>query len=301
VTGGTGFVGRRLIALAGQRALALSALARSPQAEAPGVDWVIGALDDHAALDRLCRGADAVIHVAAAVNARDRAAFAAANIAGTAAMVAAADRAGIDRFIHTSSLAAREPALSNYGWSKAEAEAVVRDRATGWTIVRPPAVYGPGDRETALLFRLAARGFVPLPPTGRLSLIHADDLASLLIALALSGAAPAAVIEADDGRPNGWSHREFADALGRAVGRRVWALPLPSWTIALGARVDELRGRLSGGLPRLSRDRARYLVHPDWTVTAAARPDAGYWSPAIETEAGLAATARWYRSQGWLP
>ena len=167
-------------------------------------------------------------------------------------------------------------------------------------MVRPPTVYGPGDRETALLFRLAARGFVPLPPAGRLSLLHADDLAALLITLALGDAAEGAVIEPDDGRPGGWSHAEFAAALGRAVGRGVRPLPLPAWAIALGARVDELRGRLRGRPPRLSRDRARYIVHPDWTVTPAARPDASFWSPAIDGEAGLAATAEWYRRQGWL-
>ena len=266
----------------------------------PGVDWVIGTLDDPDALDRLCEGADAIIHVAAAINARDRAAFAAANIDGTAALIDAANRAGITRFIHTSSLAAREPEMSNYGWSKAESETVVRERAKGWTIVRPPTVYGPGDRETLMLFRLAARGFVPLPPAGRLSLLHADDLALLLIGLGLSRAGEGMVIEPDDGRNGGWSHTQFAEALGRAVGRRVRALPLPGWMIATGARVDELRGRLRGRPPRLSRDRARYIVHPDWTVAAAARPDVSVWSPSIDTEAGLAATASWYRSQGWL-
>jgi nucleoside-diphosphate-sugar epimerase len=264
------------------------------------VTWVTGTLEDQNVLDRLCAGADAVIHVAAAINARDRAGFAAANIAGTAKLIDAANRAGIARFVHTSSLAAREPDMSNYGWSKAESETVVRERARGWTIVRPPTVYGPGDRETLTLFRLAAWGFVPLPPAGRLSLLHADDLAGLLIGLALSRAGDGMIIEPDDGRQGGWSHVDFAEALGRAVGRRVRPLPLPAWTIAAGAHVDEWRGRLRRRPPRLSRDRARYIVHPDWTVTATARPDETLWSPSIDTEAGLAETAAWYRSQGWL-
>ena len=286
--------------MAQDRGLSVTALARTAQPETPGIAWVTGTLDDRQALDRLCEGADAVIHVAAAINAHDRAGFAAANIAGTAALVDAANRAGIDRFVHTSSLAARQPEMSNYGWSKAESEAVVRDSATGWTIVRPPTVYGPGDRETLILFRLAALGFVPLPPAGRLSLLHADDLAALLIDLGLRGAAVGAVIEPDDGRNGGWSHAEFAEALGRAVGRRVQPLPLPAWTIAMGARVDEWRSRLRRRPPRLSRDRARYIVHPDWTVAASARPDATFWSPSIDTETGLEATVRWYRHQGWL-
>jgi nucleoside-diphosphate-sugar epimerase len=286
--------------MAQARGIALTALARSPQQPADGVDWVSGGLDDAAALERLVEGASAVIHVAGAINAPDRAGFTAANIDGTAAIVAAANRAGIGRFVHTSSLSAREPGLSDYGWSKRESETVVRDQAAGWTIVRPPAVYGPGDRATFTLFRMAARGFIALPPAGRLSLIHVDDLCRLLIGLALGDAAGGLVIEPDDGRLGGWSHGDFALALGRAVGRPVRTLSLPRWAIAATAMIDETRARLMRRAPLLSRDRARYVIHPDWTVTATARPDETLWSPSIDTEAGLEATARWYRSQGWL-
>ncbi len=286
--------------MAQARGIALTALARSPQPAAAGVEWIAGALRDPAALDRLCAGADAVIHVAGAINAPDRAGFAAANIAGTAAVVAAANRAGIARFVHVSSLSAREPDLSDYGWSKVESEAVVRNQATGWTIVRPPAVYGPGDRATFVLFEMAARGFIALPPAGRLSLIHVDDLSRLLIELALNPAAAGAMIEPDDGHTDGWSHADFARALGRAVGRRVCTLALPRWGVFLAAHVEELRGRLMRQPPRLSRDRARYILHPDWTVSAASRPDDTLWSPLVDTEDGLRDTARWYRSEGWL-
>src|SRR3546814_12219400 len=105
-------------------------LVRSP--ERVGVTWIDGALDSPDALDRLVAGADAVIHIAGVVNAPDRAGFVAGNIEGTRAIVAAAERANVRRFVHVSSLAAREPALSVYGWSKAAAEKVVDASALDW-------------------------------------------------------------------------------------------------------------------------------------------------------------------------
>src|SRR3546814_20287384 len=113
----------------------------------------------------------------------DRAGFVAGTIEGTRAIVAAAERANVRRFVHVSSLAAREPALSVYGWSKAEAEKVVEASALDWVMVRPPAIYGPGDMEMRDLFRLARWGIALLPPPGKLSVIEVSDLARLLLAL----------------------------------------------------------------------------------------------------------------------
>ena len=77
-----------------------------------------------------------------------------------------------------------------YGASKARAEALVEQSALDWSIVRPPAVYGPGDRETLELFKMARLGLMLMPPDGRLSLIHAKDLARLLLALAPARGSP---------------------------------------------------------------------------------------------------------------
>ena len=177
ITGGTGFVGARLLdaALAGGHQV--RALIRRPQSPRAGVIWVDGALDRPDCLDALVAGADAVIHVAGAINAPDAAGFEAGNVIGTGAVLAAADKAGTARFIHTSSLSAREPLLSQYGASKARSEALVADSPLSTAIVRPPAIYGPGDRELLEMFMMAARGFVLLPPAGRLSLLHVADLA----------------------------------------------------------------------------------------------------------------------------
>ena len=147
MTGGTGFVGGATIDQALAAGHSVRALARKPQREREGVTWVRGALDDPASLAQLCEGADVALHIAGVVNAPDRAGFIAGNITGTENVLAAAKAAGVDRFVHVSSLAARERALSNYCWSKAEAEDRVTASGLDWIMVRPPAVYGPGDTE----------------------------------------------------------------------------------------------------------------------------------------------------------
>ncbi len=296
ITGGTGFVGGTLIELAIEAGHQVRALARRPQPERNGVAWVEGALDRPGALDRLVAGAEAVIHVAGVVNAPDRAGFAAGNIEGTRAIVAAAERAGVRRFVHVSSLAAREPHLSVYGWSKAEAERIVEASALDWAIVRPPAVYGPGDTEMRDLFRMARRGLAFLPPPGKLSVIEVSDLARLLLALA-GTSSNRRLIEADDGRPGGWTHDEFARAIGAAVGRRVLPMALPRPLMQLGARGDRLIRRHRA---KLTPDRVAYFCHPDWTIDPEKRPDPSLWRPLVPTPEGLAATAAWYRAHSLL-
>ena len=199
------------------------------------------------------------------------------------------------RFVHVSSLAAREPGLSAYGASKAGAERVIVASDRDWTIVRPPGVYGPGDRETLLLFQLAAKGFGFAPGIGRVSMIEVSDLCRALLAVAATPA-DRLVHEVDDGTPV--DHATLARAIGAAVGRSVRIVRLPGLGLMLGAAGDTAWARLRGKLPRLSFDRARYLAHPDWT----AHGDnlAGVWSPRIGLAEGTSAAAAWYRAEGWL-
>lgn len=297
LTGGTGFVGSHAITLALAAGHDVRALTRRPQPPRAGVTWIEGALDTPAALDRLVMGSDAVVHIAGVVNAPDRAGFAAGNIAGTQAMIDAATRAGVRRFVHVSSIAGREPALSNYGWSKAESERVLAASGLDWVVVRPPAIYGPGDMEMRDLFRMASRGIALLPPGGRTSVIAADDIADLLIVLA-THATPRLIIEPDDGRPNGWSHAEMVRAMGLAGGRRsVIPIALPRAVLMLGAKLDRA---FRGSGAKLTADRAGYLSHPDWVANPANRPDPALWRPKVDTAAGFAETAAWYRANGLL-
>lgn len=297
LTGGTGFVGAKVIARAVEAGHQVRALARRTQPAQPGVTWVEGALDTHDALTRLVTGADAVLHVAGVVNAADRDGFAAGNITGTQAMIDASTKAGVTRFVHVSSLAAREPGLSNYGWSKAQSEARVAASPLAWTIVRPPAVYGPGDMEMLDTFKIAKMGIALMPPPGKMSVIHVDDLARLLLVLTTHDAGRL-TIEPDDGTPGGWTHADFLGrAIGAAIGQRVMPLPLPRALLSLAARMDRL---VRGSGAKLTADRVGYMCHPDWTVDPARRPDAALWQPKIGTAQGLAETAAWYRAKRLL-
>jgi len=296
VTGATGFVGGRLLGAARDAGHEVRALTRGPMPARRGVEWVEGALDNHASLEHLCADSDAVIHVAGVVNARDAAGFEAGNVAGSAALLAAAQSAEVPRLVHVSSLAAREPSLSHYGASKARSEVLVKTSGLSFAIVRPPAVYGPGDRELLDLFKMASRGLVVLPPAGRLSLIHVDDLAALLIALAGSDRS-GLTVEPDDGHAGGYSHREFAALLGRAVGRNPIAAPMPRAILRAAAALDGLIRRDGA---KLTADRVAYFCHPDWVADSAHAVSPELWRPKIDTADGLTATAAWYRAQGWL-
>jgi nucleoside-diphosphate-sugar epimerase len=297
VTGGTGFVGSHLIDAALASGHEVQALTRREQPERARVHWIGGSLDDRDALERLVADADAIIHVAGVISAPNAAAFDRGNVAGTLAMLANATAGGVHRFVHVSSLAAREPKLSLYGASKARAEELVQSSGLDWAIVRPPAVYGPGDKETLELFRMAKLGLMLLPPRGHLSLLHVDDLARLLLALADPDAPSSLIIEADDARPGGWGHGEFGRALGAAVGSRPLTLSAPGLLLRLAARIDQL---FRGPGARLTPDRAAYFSHRNWVVDPKLGPPPGLWYPHVQTEQGLADTAAWYRAQGWL-
>jgi uncharacterized protein YbjT (DUF2867 family) len=297
ITGGTGFVGGRLIDLALAAGHEVRALTRREQAPRDGVTWVMGALDDQASLDKLADGADSLIHVAGVINAPDPAGFEAGNVTGTSAVLTAAEKAGVNRFVHVSSLAAREPRLSAYGASKAGSEALVSASSLSYAIARPPAVYGPGDRETLELFRMAKRGIVLLPPEGKLSLIHVDDLGRLLLALADPAAPKGLLVEPDDGRHGGWSHAEFGRALGRALGRTVVTVSVSRPILNFFALMD---GWVRGKRAKLTADRVAYFCHPDWIADPGRGAPGALWKPEIETERGLEDTTRWYREAGWL-
>ena len=272
------------------------ALARSDQIAENGVTWVIGALDQPERLAALVAGADAVIHVAGVVNATTRAEFEAINIRGTSALLNAVHALGVRRFIYISSLTARWSELSNYGWSKAQAENIIAASTLDWTIVRPPWIYGPGDKDTLDIFKAARGGLVPLPPNGHISVLHVADLAHLLLALVNAPEAYAQVYEPDDGSDD-WTNASFVRAIGLAFNKRVAVLHLPKAVLLIGAYLDKLFRR-SGA--KLTKDRVNYMTHPDWRVDPARRPPSTIWQPMVNTHTGVKTTLADYRERKWL-
>lgn len=297
LTGATGFVGQAVLDAAARKGVAVRALTRRVQDPRNGVTWIDGSLSDNGTLARLVEGADSLLHVAGLTNTPDPREFETANVTGTIALLDAARTAGVGRFVFISSLSAREPSLSLYGASKAKAEAYVETSGLDWSMVRPPAVYGPRDKDMFELFRSAKYGIVPVPPRGHVSIIHVDDLAECLLALAPCGMAAGATLEPDDGKPGGYEHGELAKLIGKAVGRKVIAPHLPGTLLKVAARGDRL---IRGAEAKLTPDRVGYLVHPDWVCRPERAVPGSIWVPRIDGRDGLTATARWYEREGWL-
>lgn len=318
VTGATGFVGSHLAEALRRRGDAVTILARSPRKaaalESLGVRTVPGDLGDTAALARAAQGQDEIYHVAGVVAARSEADFLAANRDGTTNVVAAAQAAGRPRMVLVSSLAAAGPAprdrplqgdespapVTAYGRSKLAAEQVVRGSALPWTIVRPPTVYGPRDREVLKVFRLVRLGVAPVFGDGsqQLSAVHAADLAEALIAAARAGATVGRVYYAC--HPEVVTSAELVRRIGEAMGRRPTVIPVPAAVGRILLGVTETAARIARQTTILTTDKANEFFQTAWTGDPAALTRDSGWAAAHDLRSGLADTYRWYRSAGWL-
>lgn len=300
VTGATGFVGTHLVAALARRGWRLRLLVRrwSPLPSLAGVDadLVLGDVSSEPALRQLVAGADAVVHAAGLIKAKADRDFLPVNRDSAALLSALAPDAPL---LLLSSLAAREPQLSAYGASKRAGEAVVATRSGPWTIVRAPAVYGPGDRETLAYFRAVNSGIAPQPrvPEARLSLIHVADLAEAL-ALAVERSPASGTYEIDDGRT--YTYADMASAAGAALGRRPLRLAVPRSVMAGIARWNELRQSLGGGAQILTRGKVNEIFHPDWSASDRRLAAAIGFQPRYDLTSGFRDTILWYRAKHWL-
>jgi nucleoside-diphosphate-sugar epimerase len=263
-----------------------------------------GALDDEKSLAKLIDGADAVVHLAGLIKARSRTSFFEVNVEGTRRLASAmAKRADPPKLILASSLAAREPQLSSYAASKRAAEgALIATGGLPWTILRPPAVYGPGDRETLPFFKGVKRG-VGLMLSGeeaRFSLIHVDDLAAAIAATLDRRTADRLVLELDDGAEGGHSWSSMIAAAERAMSKKAWRLRAPRALLAtLGCLNDALR-ILPGYAPMLTLEKVRELTHADWVADSRLICSKTAWRPSIALDRGFPATIDWYRLHNLL-
>jgi len=298
ITGATGFVGRHLIERLRPSGIVLRALSR--RGAIAGAATIAGDLADLAALEALTRDADQVVHLAGLVKSPDPAAFAGVNVAGTERLARAMVK-GSGKLLLVSSLAARHPEVSAYASSKRDAEAAALavlgpERVT---ILRPPAVYGPGDRATLLVFQQLAKGLLvaPGPRGARFSLIHVHDLA-LLIEGALAGRlALPPVLEPDDQRPGGYGWADLAAIAGRTTGRKVRLLRVPTRLLRQPARLCDALGRRFGLELPLTVDKLGELAHGQWV---AGGPPLPILPPRITFEEGFGQSLDWYKEAGWL-
>lgn len=279
----------------------MRALVRQPSAagalDALGCERVPGSLEDRDALAQLVDGADSVVHCAGVVRGGRYAHFHQGNVNGSINLferVAANSHPA--RVILFSSLAAREPRLSWYARSKFAAEQALLNAAPAqvpfdWTVLRPPAVYGPGDREMLPLFRLMARrGIAPVPGSAqaRMSLLHIDDLVAATLAVLDSEHSSGRTLSLHDGQTGGYSWEDIATTASLAWGRPVELRPVPTLLLNLVASNNTRLARLTGRAPMLTPSKLRELRHDNWVCDNDAIQSLCDWQPRIGLAAGLA-------------
>ncbi len=318
VTGATGFVGSHLVEVLRREGHEVTALVRSPSKaaalDALGARRLPGDLHDPSALARAVEGQDVIFHVAGLVAARNEAEFLRGNRDATANVLDAAFRAGTGRILLVSSMAAGGPAalgrplegteparpVTAYGRSKLAGEEILREGGVPWTIVRPPMVYGPRDREVLKVFKLARLGLAPVFGGGgqELTAIHGADLATALVAAATSASTEGRLYYAS--HPEIFTSADFARGVGQAVGRRPAILRLPPIVGRVALSVAGTLADLTGRPTILTRDKANEFFQPAWTCDPSALTRDTGWRATRDLTSGLAETYEWYRSAGWI-
>lgn len=299
VTGGTGFIGGAVIRRLLQAGLRVKALVRPAAVSAcfnsPRLSWIRGDLRRGRALQRLVNGTHAVIHCAGSVRGISAADFAPANVAGVANMVQAVQNTDTSpRFLLISSLAAGAPELSAYAASKRMGETVLRSAEPGfaWTILRPPAVYGPGDRELMPLLRWLRHGLLFVPKAGgqRFSLIFITDLAEAVWMWLTSGAGDGGCFELHDGKKGGYCWEDVRKTAADLYGRRIHCINVPPTLVRTAARLNTAAARAVGYRPMLTPGKVEELCHADWSCENTRFSRTVRWRPAVDLHEGLQCT-----------
>ncbi|REJ87896.1 MAG: NAD-dependent epimerase/dehydratase family protein [Planctomycetota bacterium] len=333
VTGATGFIGQHLVEHLLERGDQVTCLVRrsSPwdRRRSPQLRVCHGDLADRDSLRAAVADAEIVYHLAALVRALDYETMLDTNAGGTRNLASVcAEMSRPPTLLLVSSLAAAGPTtngravdeqdparpVSNYGRSKRAAElaaAAFADRLPV-TIVRPPIVFGPGDRDLWQMFRSISRTHVH-PVAGyrrsRFSLIDVRDLVAALVVAAERGTRVGPDDDLRDAFASGCYYfaqqeRPTYEELGRRVAAamdcRVLPIVVPAalaWSLA---SASDLAGRLRGQASLVNFDKLREATAGGWTCsTARAERELGF-EPPNGLDQRLRETAQWYRQAGWL-
>jgi nucleoside-diphosphate-sugar epimerase len=322
VTGATGFVGSHLVDLLLERGTAVRCLARKTSdlkyLQHPSVEIIYGGLDGSTDWNSALADVDTVYHVAGKTFARRAADYYAVNHKGTEAIAGAVlrFRKSIKRFVLISSLAATGPSrdgvmvneatparpVTPYGKSKLMGEEALRmiGDLVPWTIVRPPAVYGPRDYGVYEFFKMIAGGLFPMIGNydKLVSLVHVRDLVEGIVLAAENKSAVGRTyfISSDEAYSQAKLAGQIADILGKRT-RRIAIPKRVAWFVALGA---EGLAAVTRKPPVINRDKVTDLSQRCWGCSIdRARRELGYGQK-VSLEDGLRQTVDWYKAEGWL-
>ncbi len=322
VTGGTGFIGSHLTELLLHKGYAVSCLVR----DRSNLRWLSG-LDvevktgdclQKETLAEAVKQASLVVHAAGLTKARRTAEYYAVNHIGTRNILEACARhnPGIRKFVLLSSLAAAGPGtdgipvkesdpphpVSDYGKSKllAEEEALSYKDKFPVVVIRPPAVYGPRDRDTFELFRWAVRGVTLEIGGGErfLNFCYVGDLVNA-IALALEKQTKSgSIYYAAEKQRYSWA--DFKKTLLAAGGVKARTLKIPYAAAYLIGLLSEAASLFASGPSIVSRQKVFEAVQKYWVCDpSAAKKDLGF-EAAFSLQQGLDTTWRWYRDNNWI-
>jgi len=322
LTGASGYTGGRLLRALRARGDEVAVLVR-PQSVSDRVRSlasrvVEGALGDVAAASRLVEGADAVVHVAAVYRTAGHpdSYYREVNVLGTERLLEAAARTGVRRFVHTSTVGVhghveRPPADESapfapgdiYQATKAEAERLALDfhrrRGVPVAVVRPGAIYGPGETRLLKLFRAVARGRYAIVGTGR-TFYHPVFIDDLVDGFLLALDRPEAVGESFFVcGPSYVSQADLAALVAKHTGGRVLPFRIPARPIQWAGDLVEAICVPLGLEPPLHRRRVDFWTKSRAFTIEKARRLLGY-APKVDLDEGIARTAAWYREARWL-
>lgn len=308
LTGATGFIGHHLMVAFVDAGWEVRALSRRPEfmtRTGKGVTVLHGSLESKEVLERLVNGSEMIVHCAGVIMARTREVFHQVNAAGTARLAeVAAARSGHSRFVLISSLAARRPDISAYAASKREGEVLLARSAPDldWQILRPPVVYGPGDRATLPWFRQFKRGVALAPGSrqARFSVLYVKDLARAVATLLVDPTVPRSIIELHDGHSDGYRWQDIAAAASRLLGFEVRCIHVPPVLSHLAASASVIQSLITGKAPMLTQDKLREIRHEDWVCRNNLLDRLTSWRPEVSIEDGFRETVAWYEAKGWL-
>jgi nucleoside-diphosphate-sugar epimerase len=241
------------------------------------------------------------------------------NARGTENMLAAAltQKSALKRFVLVSSITAGGPSdrhgnpvaldaeprpVTDYGRSKLAGEraALALKDQLKLTVIRPPAIYGPRDREILAFFRSIKYGVLPLlgSPNSKLSMAYGPDCARACIRAIDADVPSGSIFTIDDGAVHIMA--ELIYEAESAIGRKAFLrIPLPRRVVEGAATVSELYGRVSNRAVMLTRDKCNELF--DQWVCDSKRAQAELdWTPQVRFSEGVKRTVDWYKQAGWL-